>query len=375
MTIAHVMHVRDSRGLFGAERVILGLLKNYDRKRFNLSLLCMIRGDGGSDPLIQEAKKLGVEVLIVDVRGRLDFKAIFEIRQVFQQKKVAIFHSHDFKSDFYGWLASWGLSVKRVSTAHGSTRDSLKKKFYLWLNERLVWRKFHRIISVSTELQEGLLNSGFPKRQVVLVRNGLDFDSLQRVQVVEEDQTFSVNCRGKTIFAVIGRIFPDKGHIFFLNAFARVFQRDNDICALIIGDGPFFLKIKEHIEKLGLENDVHMLGVRSDMENLYGIIDCLVIPSLREGLPYVLLEAMAMEVNVIASRVGEIPKIIKDGVDGLLFDSGNSDELADAMMRYLEMKNHHVLWRKRAKEKVYTEFSADTMARNVEVVYSDLLKK
>ncbi|MEZ4600295.1 MAG: glycosyltransferase [Syntrophotaleaceae bacterium] len=369
MQPVHVMHIRDGRGIFGAERVILALLKNYDRKEFKISLLCMKRGDGASNSLIEEARNLGVSVFTVDIKGKLDLSGILKIRRLFQSEKVSIFHSHDFKSDFYGWLASQGLKVQRIATAHGSTRDSLRKKFYLLFNEKVIWRQFHKIITVSKELEADLLDAGLSKKQVVTVRNGLDFSTLECRLDRIMGSPIPPQCKGRKVFAVIGRLYPDKGHIIFLDAFAKVIGTGKDICALVVGDGPFRTHIEAHVNRLGLNQVIHMLGVRSDMGRLYKDIDCLVIPSLREGLPYVLLEAMAMEVNVIATKVGEIPSIIEDGVNGLLVSPGDATGLAKSIESYLEKNEFHSNWKALGKEKILREFSAESMTRNIESIY------
>jgi glycosyltransferase involved in cell wall biosynthesis len=367
------MHIRDSSGIFGAERVILGLGKALDRERFDVTLLCMRRASGVSEPLIEKAREMELRVFTVDVRGKFDRAALAAIRRIFLTEKVSLFHSHDFKSDFYGRLASWGLGIKRVSTAHGSTRDSLSKRAYLFFNERIVYKTFDRIIAVSVELERQLQAKGLSGNRVSLVQNGLDLDSLT--------QTFEpfpaappLDMRdGHILFSVIGRLYPDKGHRYFLEALARVRQKHPEVKALLVGDGPARPEIEEHVRRLGLEQAVCLLGVRSDMGHIYSYTDCLVISSLREGLPYVLLEAMAMGVPVLATRVGEIPNLIKDGENGLLVPPGDVEALAAGMERYLEAGDRRVLWAERGKELVRRNYSVEAMASKVGSIYAALL--
>ena len=369
-----VMHIRDSSGIYGAERVILGLFKEYDRSLFNISLLCMRRGNGGSDPLIAEAQKLGVTVHTVDVGGKFDIAALIFIRKLFFREKVTIIHSHDFKSDFYGWVSSIFLNISRVSTAHGSTRDSFFKKIYLFLNEKLIWKRFNKIIAVSSDIERTLLTSGLRRKQVALVRNGLDLDSFSQ-NIPETPNILPIvdyDIR-KTTFAVVGRLYPDKGHILFIEAFYEIYKENTEIQALIVGDGPHRDAICQRIRDFDLDKKIHMLGVRDDMKELYRNIDCLVIASLREGLPYVLLEAMAMNVNVLATEVGEIPKILSNKVNGLLIEAGKVDTLVQGMKHYLNSPPEtRELWKKSAKSIVLNEYSAEKMSRVTESIYSNL---
>jgi glycosyltransferase involved in cell wall biosynthesis len=314
-----------------------------------------------------------VRVYTVDVKGRIDLAAVSKIRALLVSTDVKLLHSHDYKSDFYAWFASRRLKIGLVSTAHGSTRDSLKKRLYLFFNEKLVWHRFDRIIAVSSEIEKTLLSSGYTADRVRLVRNGLDLDTLVTVQD-EDDAPLPINLQKQTVFAVIGRLFPDKGHLVFLEAFAHVRRANEQVCALIIGDGPFRHDIDEYIDRLELGDAVAMLGNRSSMRRLYEKIDCLVIASLREGLPYVLLEAMAMGVNVIATRVGEIPNIIENRRTGLLVEPGDSRQLTEVMLSYLETSEaDRAQWRKKAHQIVHNSYTVDTMTRAIEKIYTEAI--
>lgn len=368
----NVMHIRDSIGIYGAERVILTLGKNINRERYNFILLCMRRKDGRSEKLINRAQKCGIDVTPVNVNGKIDLGAIANMRKILKYNRISIIHTHDYKSDIYGLIASLNLGIKRVSTVHGSTRDSIKKKFYLFVTERFIHRYFNKLIAVSEDIYQYLGKFHHEPNRIEVVQNGIDFTLVSdEIQNEKAEDTFSFN-KDQKIFAVIGRLFPDKGHRFFLEAFAEFSKDYPSTMAVIVGDGPNKDKIVKQLRKLNLIDRVRMCGVRADMKTVYDNIDFLLIPSLREGLPYVLLEAMAYKIPVLASAVGEIPHLIEDGVTGYLVRGGDVEGLVKKMKEMMDSPDKLKMMTGKAFSVVSERFSAERMVRNTEKIYSEL---
>lgn len=366
-----VMHVRDSNGVYGAEQVILTLAKNVDKDRYHLILLCMRRKDGRSEELINKARELGINVISVDVNGRFDLNAIRNIRGSLKENRVSIIHSHDYKSDLYGLIASRGLGIRNIVTVHGSTRDSLRKKLYLFITERFIYRFVDKLIAVSGEISQYLKKYHDAKR-IELIRNGIDLSFLENEKKGKREDFLS-QLNGRKVFAVIGRLFPDKGHRYFLKAFAS-FSKDHPIVSgIIVGDGPSKNEIINQLRELKLDYNVKILGNCSDMQTIYENIDFLVIPSLREGLPYVLLEAMAYKVPVLASAVGDIPHLIKDGITGYLVQPGDADGLKKRMEEMITQPFKCKEMAEKAHQLVLEKYSADKMVRKTEALYDAVL--
>lgn len=216
----NVMHIRDSGGMYGAERVILTLAAHLDTQRFNATLLCMKGDDGGSDLLIQRAQEIGIRVVALDVKGKLDLRAMVRLRAILRENAVDIIHSHDFKSDFYALLSSMGLGIKRVATAHGSTRDSLLMRAYLLFDEKVIYRFYDKIIAVSKELCGQLSRGRKGKTTIEFIQNGLDetLPSTSSENREPQEQTMASTPKTGKVFGVVGRLYPDKGHRYFLEA-------------------------------------------------------------------------------------------------------------------------------------------------------------
>lgn len=366
-----VMHIRDSSGFYGAERVILGLANNLDQGMIDFHLLCMNRGDRKGDSLVAAARRIGIKVSVVRVNGRLDLKAIREIRKLILRRKISIIHTHDFKSDLYGLLATLGTNVKKVATAHGSTRDSFVKRLYLLLTENITYRFFDRVVAVSEDIEDKLVGLGIKPPKVVVVQNGLDYSLLR--EVIPDSDLCIPDCTGKKVFGIIGRIFPDKGHRFFIDAFRRIKENHEAVAALIVGEGPSLHEVELLTQSLGLDDCIHYLGFSKDINSIYEILDYLVIPSLTEGLPNVLLEAMAAGVPVLATRVGDIPLLVKQSRTGLVVPPGDVNSLFKAMNLMLLRPDFCREMAGNAKKLVEEKFSARDMALKTQKLYQNVL--
>jgi glycosyltransferase involved in cell wall biosynthesis len=367
------MHLRDSSGIYGAERVILTLGKNIDKERVDFSLLCLDRQDGMSARLVTAARKICIITHQVKVLGKFDLKAIATIRDLILSNRIQIVHSHDFKSDLYSLLATWNIPVKRISTAHGSTRDSVWKRLYLRFNESIVYRFFTKVIAVSEELYGQLTKAGLSPGKVIVIQNGLDSQLLE----LQEDDfpngvPFPVPDDAIT-FSVIGRLYPDKGHRYFLSAFSSISRKYPNAYAMIVGDGPSRAEIDEWIRKAGLGDKVFALGVRNDMRNIYKRTRFLIIPSLREGLPYVLLESFYNRIPVLATNVGDIPKLIQNEITGYLVPPGDANALEESMIAMLEREDKAKYMAENAYKLVCNKYSKDNMIHKTMHLYLSLI--
>lgn len=363
------MHIRDSSGLYGAERVILTLGKNINHSKFNFILVGMQRSDANSDDLMRAARNFKIRVLSLKVRKRFDLTAILKLRKIIRRNRIHIIHTHDFKSDFYGWLSTLFLPVVRIATAHGSTRDSLLKKIYLFLTEKFLYRVYDKVVAVSIDLANFLRKQGLSHHKIVTIQNGIDREIIN-FSYTGEKLFLPFDSDKFIILGIIGRLYPDKGHLFFLDAFSSLQKKIDHLKSLIIGEGPFREVIQQKIDELGLSKDVILLGYQSNMHKIYSLLSLIIIPSLREGLPYTLLEAMIFKIPVVATCVGDIPTLIEDGKTGKLVPPGDSAALEKAIEAILSDPDKTNMIREQAYQRVSRFFSSEEMVYKTEKLYS-----
>ena len=367
-----VVQIRDSCGLYGAERVILAIGKYLNKDKYNLTLVALRSDNNDIKEFLHAARLVGLKTIMLDVVGRLDINAIIRLKNIFKNLNIDIIHSHDFKSNFYTILSTMRLPVCRVVTSHGSTRDSALKKIYLFLDERIFYRFFDLIIAVSQNMRNFLIGKKVCRKKLKVIQNGIDESSIDAYEGIEKAEKIIEKKHDTILFGVIGRFFPDKGHRFFIEAFADISKKYKNAHAIFVGDGPLKKELKDLIKMQKLENNINLIGFRNDMHTVYEKIDCVVIPSLREGLPYVLLESMIKRVPVIATSVGDIPRLVKHRKTGYLVAPGDIAALKKYMTSIIENPEISFILAANAYNVVIKKFSADKMVKEIEKEYEKL---
>lgn len=369
----NIVHIRDSCiGIYGAERVILTIGKNLDKSKYNPILLTINDRQVDEDDFLRAAENIGFQVIVVPVKGKIDLAVLPQIRKIIKNTAPSILHGHDFKSNFYMLLSSAGLDVKRVVTSHGATRESSKEKLYLFLDGNVFYRFFDKIIAVSEQIGSQLRNRYLWSKKIAIIQNGIDVTLIENTQESTAEAPILLPEKANPIFGVIGRLTADKGHRFFLKAFSKISRQYPLATALLVGDGPIRNDLEEMIRELNLTRKIVVCGVRKDMNYIYGMLDCVIIPSLREGLPYTLLEAMVKKVPVIATNVGDIPKLIEHEATGYLTEPTDVIALGKYMKEYLDNPEKSKKMAESAYNLVKSKFSAEIMVKAYERIYDSL---
>ncbi len=356
----HVVHVIDELPPDGAERLIADILRHRS-PRFRFSVLCLIRGGA----LEQEIRDLGVPVTIMG--GPLGPTLVLRLVRWFRQQQAEVVHTHLFMADSYARLAARLAGVPAVfSTAHntvvceGHARRAIHRALS-WISTR--------VIACSGEVgrvmreQDRLRSS-----RLVVISNGINIARVAGARPDGVREEFSVP-DGSPLIGVIGRLHPAKGHTDLFAAMVRLRETGLKPTCLVIGSGDSRAQLEEECRQLGLADQVVFTGQRSDVPRLLAAIDVLAMPSRWEGLPIVLLEAMAMSRAIVATRVSGIPEVIHHDDSGLLVSAANPSELADALRRVLTDPSLRERLGRRALETVRQRFDVAQTARAYEALY------
>lgn len=315
------------------------------------------------------AKRHGFEIELFDCDGRFDRSTIRAIRECLQKRQIQVLHAHGYKANFYGQLAVRGGSAKQVSTAHNWPG----KTFSLWcysVLDRLLLRGASHVCAVSPNVEAQLKKFGTPSRKLSVIENGVDVDQFSHGKPVLRDLP---RFQGKVIVGYVGRLVWEKGLRVLLQAAQEITTTRADVVFVLAGKGPARTELDALVSHLGLQNKVHFLGQRSDLPDVYASFDIFVLPSFDEGMPMAVLEAMAARKPVVATRVGGIPKMIKDQVSGILVEPGDAGELTHALTQLLEKPVTGAELGRDASEEVRNHFSSEAMARKYLGVYEGVL--
>jgi glycosyltransferase involved in cell wall biosynthesis len=365
-----VLELGASNYLFGAERWILALMRNLDLSSFDVTVSVIQDSNNGQTGLLESASRLGFRSEVIRINGAFDPRAISKLAKLIRSLRIDILHTHGYKTDILGYLATRLAPALLICTPHGwSTHMDFKLRAYIYLGKKVL-RRADGVVPLSTGLFNDIRALGVPAARNRLVRNSVD---LLEVQEARPHTRKSLGLEGEFVIGYIGELIGRKQLDTLLRAFERI-QRENSNCTLmIIGNGDQESKLKGLADSLGVSPKVRFLGFREDRLSYLKLFDVFVLPSELEGIPRCLMEAMAARVNVVASAIPGTMDLIKEGITGLMFPVGNDRQLREKL---LLLKLNPLLaesLREQAREHVASHYSAERMADEYSQLFRELL--
>jgi glycosyltransferase involved in cell wall biosynthesis len=354
-----ILHVISSSGMYGAESVIVDLCKWFNRELHQSSVAAFHNIPKSSLELYHHCRAQNIESDLIPARGKLDRDAIKRIRDIVLSRRPDVVHAHGYKADVFVHLALRQMKVPYVATCHNWTDNDSKSRMYGWFDRRILSR-FSRIAAVSEAIEKRLLRAGVDANRIEIVRNGID---VQALQIEEPQNQNKAQDHANVVVGFVGRLSPEKGPDLFLRAAKNVLQDRVGVEFLLAGDGPEISTLRQLSDELRISKKVRLLGYVTDMKLFYRDLDVLVASSRREGLPIAILEGMACGLPVVATAVGDIPKIIDHGCTGLLVPPENVPLLAQAILSLIEDPSKRTELGAAARRFITEAFSNDRMGR------------
>ena len=317
-----ILHVCDSLQIGGAERVLVGLAAGLVARGARVTVAWSV---GGS--LALEAERAGVDVRVLGtslVKRRLDTAFACALTRLIVNEPPDLVHTHMYASTVAATLALQQSRIPLVVHEHSEAgwRDAEER-----CSSGEGYRRSAAVIAVSTAIRRRLVDvEGVPSAKVHVVHNALP-------RLPGRAAAGGLPRPDGPLVGVVARLQREKGVAVFLRAAARLGQSVPDAGYVVVGDGPQRGMLERLAADLGVA--VTFLGFRPDGPALVGGLDLLVIPSLTEGTPLVLLEGAAAGVPLVATAVGGIPEQVRDGIEGVLVPPGDDRALADACRRIL----------------------------------------
>ena len=364
-----VLQLISSGGLYGAENMALELTRGLRQLGCATSLGVFLNAHRPNLQLAEAARSQGLEVELFQCQGRFDKKTIRRLRDYLSRNNVDILHTHGYKANSYGLSATRGTSARTVATAHNWPGRTLSLHVY-GLLDKFQLRFFDRICAVSDGVRHSLLQALVPDPKITVVQNGIDCERFANGRPVLRSDLES---KDGLVVGYIGRLAPEKGLHYLLRAAKAILNTLPSVSFVLCGEGPERSSLQALASQLGIEKNVFFLGQRSDIPDLYSSFDVAVLPSLTEGTPLAILEAMAAKRPIVASRVGGIPKIIEDERCGLLVEPGNAKELGAALLRLLRSSEQRLCLGQAGFDVVQSKYSSKMMAQLYLSVYGEVV--
>jgi glycosyltransferase involved in cell wall biosynthesis len=354
-----------SLGYYGTERVVVTLSATLEEMGVN-TVVGAFRNTAKRVHLeaLDQARIRGLKTEEISCQGRFDRRAVRVLRDIIERHKIDVIHCHGIKPDLYAFLAARQNKVALISTCHLWVFDSAKAWLVSAL-ERCILHAIDRVVVVSDHIIPPLRRFGV---RADVIYNGID---LKPFYNSAPDFKKKMNWCGRPIIGAVGRLAPQKGLQYLLRAAPEVLRDNPDALFVLVGDGPERKALEAETKSLGIQGSVRFLGVREDIPELLCSMDVLAMPSLDEGLPMALLEAMASGRAVIASSVGAIPRVIQQRVNGIMLSPGDVKGLAAALRDLLKSGEFRLALGQKARETVELGFSAASMAKRYLQLYRE----
>lgn len=358
----------------GGERYLELLFDHLDPARYRPLLICPEPG-----PFVERMEKRGVETHLVELAPLFNPFALWRLTRLLVRKRVTILQTHGARANFYGRLAGRLAGVPVIiSTVHNSLKDyevrSLRRGLYAFLL-RLTLPIVHRIICVSDANRYDVIEEcPAAAARVQTVYNGVDpsaFPSLPDRKKVREE----LGIASGPVLVMIARLTEQKGHRFLLQACPNLLNTWPQFCCVFVGTGELQGSLYRMAMDLGVDKACRFVGVRDDIADVLAAADVVVLPSLSEGFPFVLLEALAMGCPVIASRVNGVPELIEDHKNGLLVPPRDSPALAAAIREILGDPTAASKMGAVGRAVVRERFTADRMVADTTAIFDAAMQE
>lgn len=359
-----IAHLIESDGPGGAERVVVQLATALQAAGAQNVVFLPADGEGW---LARELEGSGVAIEYFRIERPISVACARALKHAFRRDRIAVAHSHEFSMAVYGAWASWRVGIPHVITMHGGRYYAHRLRRRLALRAALAVSA--RTIAVSASLARDISRDlSFPQSRILTVPNGVRYARPERVSLRDELQLGPDD----RLLVSIGNLYPVKGHQYLIDALALLGGRHPTLHCAIAGRGELADALAARARDCGLASRIHLLGLRSDVAAILGAADMFVLPSLSEGLPLALLEAMFAGCPIVASDVGEVRVALAHGEAGVLVAPGDPAGLAAAVDHLLRDPKQASDLGRRAAAQARAEYNVSQMVGRYLEIYQAL---
>lgn len=337
-----VLHLIDSGGLYGAEKMLLALCLEQNKQGIKSTILSCGHVGEAEKPVEKEARKHGIGLITWRMKPGLNRDGMADVWSLILDKGFNLLHSHGYKFNVLIALTRKAYpDIKALATVHGYTTPNFFSKgwFYQWADKFLLCR-LDKVVYVNEFVGLPLFLKCLYGRKLTFISNGIDLTELSGTTRPHRDYSKSISR-----LLIVGRLSPEKGHVYALHALSELLKLNEGnvekYTLAIAGDGPLKAELQRLATDLNIQSSVDFLGFVEDMDSLYRNYDALLMPSLTEGLPITLLEAVKFGMPVFASPVGGITKFFEDTSEMFLLSEDRAESLVELIGRW-QLQEHSV---------------------------------
>ncbi|MCM8772294.1 MAG: glycosyltransferase [Candidatus Omnitrophica bacterium] len=336
----------------GTEKMVLELAKNLDRKIFDF-VFFTLKGEG---KFTQKIRQENFKIYVLNLKKN-PFSLI-NLLLYLKREKLDILHSFLFVANIIGRIYGKILRIKFIISSQRSTEPW--RKWYHWLLERFTKNFVNLIISNSYSAKEILIRKAkISRKKIKVIPNGIK---------IPEKKEFLKN-KDFFVIGTVGNLRKAKGHIYLIESSKIVLEKIKNVKFYIVGEGELKDLILNKIKKENLENYFVLTGFVDNIYEYLKTFDIFVLPSLWEGCPVSLLEAMGYGLPCVATNVGDVPYIIENGKDGFIVKKEDCKEMAEKIIYLIENEDVRKQFSEKAQEKIRKYFNLEEMIHSYSSIY------
>lgn len=371
-----VLHARIVTGTGGGpEKTILNSPRFLEGTRWReMALYLHAPDDPGIEILRERAKARRCPFHTIADKWPIDPRTLKKCADLCRELHVRIWHGHDYKSNLFGVLLRRRCKLKLVTTVHGWVKYTARTPLYFAI-DRWALKRYEEVVCVSQDLFDECVKIGVPRERLTLIENAIDTEEFKRTRPSGASPLRANVPPGRLIVGAVGRLSEEKGFHLLIEAVERCIERGLDLELWIAGEGDQHARLSAQIAASKHASRLKLLGFRNDALALFGVMDVFALASLREGLPNVVLEAMAMEVPVLATRCGGMQAFAKDGEDALLVGVNSVDELERGLTQLATDAALRARLSLTARAKIEREYSFTRRMQRFAQLYARLLAR
>lgn len=359
-----VLHIVATGRLSGAEKVVYDICSNLDKDKYEVLIIC------AGDELKNYYEERGLRSAVIDI-SRLNPMEILKLRSLLKKEKFDLIHAHDVKASIAAAVASEKLSIPVISHIHGN---------YTWLESNPVMKcidkhfrkKYNLSIACSDNVAEYYKKYNKDSFPMKVMLNAFNFSEFSKTHIVDNKimrEKLNIDAQDYVI-GYMGRIIKLKGVDLLINAFRSVAHKYDKVKLLIVGEGEERQYCEKLVSGLSLQDKVIFAGYQKDKYDYLNIFDCFIMQSEIEGIPIVLLEAMAMKKPVITTPVGGIPEVVRDDFNGLYINKRDSETISALLEKLMDHEEMSRSLAENAYEYLLKNLNVKDYILKLEKIYS-----
>lgn len=369
-----VLHLISGGDTGGAKTHIFSLMKGL-QNIIEPKIICFIE-----DTFYEDAVKNGINIEVIPQKRRSDMSVVKKIADIVKDESYDIVHCHGARANTIAVFLKSKIDVPMITTIHSDYLLDFKDNFYKDLIftpiNTFALKRFDYYVAVTENFKEMLISRGFDGNKIYTLYNGIDMETYP--EIIPKDEflkRYDIDYKDKFIVGQGARLDAVKNVKMTIKALGEITKVRKDILILIAGDGEEMDELKSLAKSLGVEENIKFLGFVKENHSFFNAIDVNILTSISESFPYVILESAKMKKPTIATNVGGIGELIRDGKDGYLIQSDNEKALSEKIQYLADNRDLTKDMGESIYNRVKESFSTKAMATTQYDIYKDILRR